>query len=85
MLVDLVLGAWGDGLALAAVVRAHLLLLHLPLIIVSAAVERLGQYARTLTALQCAVPAKPFDVEDLVALLEKELLGVVSHASVRAE
>lgn len=73
VLLDLVLGAWGDGLALAAAVREHPLLLNLPLIILSAAVERLGQYSNTLTALQCQVLAKPFDLDDLLACIATAL------------
>jgi DNA-binding response OmpR family regulator len=73
VLLDLVLGGWSDGLVLAASIRADPLLRHTPIIITSAAQNILRQHADALLALRCHVLEKPFDLADLLALIEGAL------------
>jgi DNA-binding response OmpR family regulator len=73
VLLDMVLGGWSDGLVLAAAIRADPLLMHTPIIVTSAAKSIIRQYADVLLALQCHVLEKPFDLEDLLALIEGAL------------
>jgi two-component system alkaline phosphatase synthesis response regulator PhoP len=74
VLLDLMLGAWGNGLALAMALRTHPQYSTAPLIVMSAAHEALRQHQGKLTELQCHVLEKPFDLDDLRALVMGELL-----------
>jgi DNA-binding response OmpR family regulator len=73
VLLDLMLGAWGDGLALATAIREDPLLRHLPIIVLSAARDMLRQHADELTHLHCHMLDKPFDLDGLFALIAGEL------------
>ncbi len=72
VLLDLVLGRWGDGLALAQAIRKDPLLLDTPIVVMSAAVTVLQQHAEALDLLRCHVLEKPFDLD--------RLLGVIASA-----
>jgi DNA-binding response OmpR family regulator len=65
VLLDLMLGAWGDGLALAQAIRREPGWERSPLVVLSAARNMLRQHADELTALHCQVLEKPFDLEEL--------------------
>jgi DNA-binding response OmpR family regulator len=73
VLIDLRLGKWGDGLALASSIRMDPAYRDIPLTVMSAAPEDLRRNKRTLTNLRCRVIEKPFDLDDLFALIEGEL------------
>jgi DNA-binding response OmpR family regulator len=74
VLLDLMLGSWGDGLALACAIRREPGWKRLPLIVLSAASDRLDQHAFILRDLRCPVLEKPFDLDDLLALIAGELV-----------
>ena len=78
VLLDLMLGGWGDGLALACAIRRQPGWKRLPLIVMSAASDRLDQHAFTLRDLRCPVLEKPFDLDDLLALIAGELVTAQS-------
>jgi two-component system response regulator MprA len=69
VLLDLLLGRWGDGLALAAAIHGDPLLAHTPVIILTAARDMLRQHAGALAALGYPALEKPFDLDDLFALI----------------
>jgi DNA-binding response OmpR family regulator len=69
VLLDLMLGPWGDGLALAHAIREEPGWDQSPIIVVSAALNVLRQHATELTALHCQVLEKPFDLDELSALI----------------
>jgi CheY-like chemotaxis protein len=73
VLLDLLLGAWGDGLALADAIRQEPGWEQLPLIVMSAASTLLHRLDPTLMRLECYVLAKPFDLQDLLALVKGAL------------
>jgi DNA-binding response OmpR family regulator len=74
VLLDLMLGEWGDGLALATAMRAHPLLLQVPVVLMSAAHHLLSQKEAAIAALGCRVLKKPFDLAALLALVEPSLV-----------
>jgi DNA-binding response OmpR family regulator len=78
VLLDLMLGGWGDGLALACAIRREPGWKRLPLIVMSAAADRLDQHAFILRDLRCPVLEKPFDLDDLLALIAGELVTAQS-------
>jgi CheY-like chemotaxis protein len=69
VLLDLMLSGWGDGLAIAAAIRSDPVLVHTPIIVVSAALHVLRQHATDLTQLDCQVLQKPFDLDNLLGLI----------------
>jgi DNA-binding response OmpR family regulator len=75
VLLDFVLGAWGDRLALATGIRSDPRFVRLPLVVMSAAPDVLRRYEDALTGLGCHLIEKPFDLGDLLALIEGELLA----------
>jgi DNA-binding response OmpR family regulator len=77
VLLDLLLGNWGDGLALAQAIRTHPLLRDTRIVVMSAAVSMLRQNKQELALLQCPVLEKPFDLEDLLALIAHQLASPV--------
>jgi DNA-binding response OmpR family regulator len=78
VLLDLMLGTWGDGLVLAAGIRREPCWEGLPVIAISAAHTVLRQHADELVALGCHVLEKPFDLDVLYAIIERELASVQS-------
>jgi DNA-binding NtrC family response regulator len=73
VLQDLVPDAQGDVLALAGAIRADPLLMDVPIIVISAARNMLHQHADALMDLRCQVLEQPFDLGDLLALIEAGL------------
>jgi DNA-binding response OmpR family regulator len=69
VLLDLMLGAWGDGAALAAAIHTDRLLARTPVIVMSAARDTLRQHAGALAALGYPTLEKPFDLDRLLALV----------------
>ena len=72
-LIDMCLGSWGDGLTLAAAMRSEPLLAHTRLILMSGAADWLRQHSSELRHLQAHMVAKPFDLDELLALIAREL------------
>jgi CheY-like chemotaxis protein len=73
VLLDLLLGAWGDGLALAEAIRQEPGWERLPLIVMSAAPSILHRHDPSLTRLRCYALEKPFHLDDLRALIKGAL------------
>jgi two-component system response regulator (stage 0 sporulation protein F) len=73
VLLDLLLGAWGDGLTLAGAIRQEPGWERLPLIVMSAAPNILHRHDPSLIRLRCHVLEKPFDLDDLRALIKGAL------------
>jgi DNA-binding response OmpR family regulator len=69
VLLDLLLGDWGDGPALAAAIRGDPVLAHTPVIVLSAALNLLRQHAAALAVLGYPALAKPIDLDVLLALI----------------
>jgi DNA-binding response OmpR family regulator len=73
VLLDLLLGAWGEGLALAGAIRQAPGWERLPLIVMSAAPATLHRHDPSLLRLRCYTLEKPFDLDELLALIKGAL------------
>jgi DNA-binding response OmpR family regulator len=69
VLLNLMLGDWGDGLALAKAIRHKPGWERLPLIVMSATPSALRRHDPNLIRLRCYVLGKPFELDDLLALI----------------
>jgi two-component system response regulator MprA len=76
VLLDLLLGAWGDGLALARAIRREPGWERSPIVVLSAARNELRQHTDELTESRCQVLEKPFDLDDLLAVIAGALASV---------
>jgi two-component system response regulator MprA len=76
VLLDLLLGAWGDGLALARAIRREPGWERSPIVVLSAARNELRQHTDELTESRCQVLEKPFDLDDLLAIIAGALASV---------
>jgi DNA-binding response OmpR family regulator len=74
VLLDFVLSAWGDRLALATGIRRDPQLVQVPLVVMSAAPDVLRRHQGALLDLRCRLIEKPFDLGDLLAVIQGELL-----------
>ncbi|MEN9938156.1 MAG: hypothetical protein RLZZ387_4735 [Chloroflexota bacterium] len=74
IIVDLQMEQRDSGLRVAAALRGHPGLRHVPVILCSAAVPLLADLGPTLRQLGCVAMPKPFDVMNLLATVEV-LLG----------
>lgn len=79
VLLDLLLGPWGNGMAVAAKMRSMPLLTRTPLIVMTAAPYLLAQYTGDLQALNCQVISKPFDLDGLLTCIRDALAATCSE------
>jgi CheY-like chemotaxis protein len=82
VLLDLMLDAWGDRLALAANIRRQPTLKDLPVIVVAASSSVPSHQATTLADLRCPGLLRPFDLDDLFAIIAGELLLTGRQAAI---
>jgi two-component system phosphate regulon response regulator PhoB len=73
VLLDLLLGGWGDGLAFAGAIRQAPGWERLPLIVMSTAPATLRRQDPALLRLRCYTLEKPFDLDELLALIKGAL------------
>ena len=73
VVLDLRFRSGGDGLAFIAALRGEPGVAHLPVVVCSAAIDRLRDEAAAIAGLGAAVVAKPFDLDDLVVAVRSGL------------
>ena len=73
VLLDVLLGPWGDGLALAADLRATPLLATTPIILMTGAPDLLARRGVDPVTLRYGVIDKPFDFDALLACIANAL------------
>jgi CheY-like chemotaxis protein len=75
VVLDLRLGEREAGLSLLKKMRQHPLTSDIPAIMCSCATDRLNALKAVLHGLHCATLEKPFDIGDLVAVVQRALAG----------